>query len=69
MTPDDVRARVAEIAKIAGDDERAHSKEDELHVAVLREIAYNVRLTGDEAGVLAAEALRTTEIEFERWCA
>lgn len=67
MTRDDVRARVAEIAKIAGDDETAHSMEDELHAAVLREIAYNVQLTGDEAGVLAAEALRTLDIEFERW--
>ncbi len=71
MTAEYVKQKVAEIAALRGDDERAHSREDALFVEVLREIA-----KGEIAGFpdkaepweLAQEALRTLDIEFSRWC-
>lgn len=66
MTVHEVRERVAEIAAIARDDERAHVMEDELHQAVLRAIADG---TAEDPQALAAEAIRTAEIEFSRWYA
>jgi hypothetical protein len=62
MTPEDVRARVAAIERMKGDDEAAHIEEDELHQDVLRCLAAR----GEP---LAIEALKTREIDFERWCA
>ncbi len=49
----------------AGDDEAAHSLEDEIHRKVLAHIAEN---DGDHRG-LAASALATKDIDFGRWCA
>ncbi len=57
---------VARIRKMAGDDEGAHSEEDEMRQAVLEAIATGD--TDDPAG-LAAEALRSGELNFSRWCA
>ena len=68
MTREDVARDVARIAALAGDAERQHSFEDALHVEVLRAIAAG-NLTAEQARELAAEALRTTELGFERWCA
>ncbi|MBG9915251.1 hypothetical protein ABD67_10070 [Bacillus sonorensis] len=65
MTVDDVREFVEEIRLSADDDEVAHSMEDELYVAVLQAIVNGA----DNPGKLAAEALRTKNIEFSRWCA
>ena len=65
LTVDDVRRRVEEIRAIAGDDEAAHSDEDSLHELVLRAIADGA----PNAAELAAEALKTGEIKFARWCA
>ena len=66
MTIDQVRAGVEAIRAVAADDEAAHAREDELHQDVLRCIA-----TGeiDDAKACAAEALKTCDIEFARWCA
>lgn len=61
----DVLDEVERIKEIAGDDEMAHSAEDELHQDVLKFIA----LGQDENGKLAQAALKTKEIEFSRWCA
>lgn len=66
MTLDDVRKRVAEIDAMSGDDEAAHAAEDQLHEDVLRYIA---RANGAAIGRLAAEALKTRDIDFMRWCA
>lgn len=60
----DVRARVADIARMAGDDEAAHSAEDTLWGEVLRAIADGN--TDDPQGI-AKEALRTADISFARW--
>jgi len=65
VTVDDVREFVEEIRLSAGDDEVAHSMEDELYVAVLQAIANGA----DSPEKLAAEALKTKDIEFSRWCA
>ncbi len=69
MTIEEAIERVAEIRRIAGDDESAHSMEDELRRAVLDTIANGPRLTHDEIRELAKVALSTGAIDFERWCA
>lgn len=66
MTVEEVEARVAKIAAMAGDDEAAHCEEDELHKDVLRFIAEGCL---GQVSALAIAALRTEEIEFARWCA
>jgi len=65
MTVDDVREFVEDIRHAADDDEVAHSMEDELYVAILKAIANGA----DNPEKLAAEALKTKDIEFSRWCA
>ncbi len=65
MTPSMVRDRVEQIRLKAGDDEAAHSMEDSLRDDVLKAIAYGA----PEPESLAYEALKTSEIEFARWCA
>jgi hypothetical protein len=65
MTTEQVLLRVKLIQQSAGDDEYAHSMEDDLRRDVLQAIADgapNVR-------ELAAAALKTDEINFARWCA
>ena len=66
MTVEDVEREVERIRAMAGDDEVAHSTEDDLWENVLRLIA--AKETDDPAG-LAAAALQTKTIEFARWCA
>lgn len=69
-----IRARVAAIRESARDCEVAHSMEDSLHRDVLAEIA-GMGATGGVGYKLtdpwnfAAEALKSTEIEFPRHCA
>lgn len=63
MTVDDVQERVEVIRQIALDDETAHGMEDELYIDVLGAIANGA----DNPEKLAAEALKTLEIEFSRW--
>ncbi len=65
MKVSQVLARIEAIKSLAGDCEAAHSEEDKLHVDVLREIAKG----GMFAEELAKAALRTLDIEFERWYA
>ena len=61
----EVAARVEAIAGMVGDDEVAHSAEDELWHDVLMAIANG----DDEPQKLAAEALHTRDFDFHRWCA
>ncbi|WPO70209.1 hypothetical protein [Streptomyces sp. KN37] len=61
-----VEDRVKEIANVAADDERAHGLEDDLHCDVLEVIAETSR--DPHARALAAAAIKTAKIEFERWC-
>ncbi len=62
----DIEARLELIGKIAGDDEAAHAREDELHQQVLTLIAEGKCPDPLRWSELA---LKTQEIEFERWCA
>ncbi len=65
MDVDEVRERVAEIAKKAGDPEVAHIAEDTLWLAVLQNIAES----DCEHAELAREAIKTDDLEFSRWYA
>jgi hypothetical protein len=62
-----IRDRIAQIEKVKDDFERAHSEEDSLHQDVLRAISRG----RDPAKMrqLAREALKSTEIDFFRFCA
>ena len=62
MTLQEAQFRVEEIRKISGDDERAHSKQDDLRRDFIMHLAQN----GNE---IAAEILKTETIDFNRWCA
>lgn len=67
MTPEQVREQVDTIAQAAavGDDEAAHSTEDDLYLDVLQHIADGAT----DAAELAREALKTRPLPFRRWCA
>jgi len=65
MTLDEVIDRVNQISRLAGDPEAAHSKEDDLYEDVLKHVAW----ANHECSALAAAALKTKDIDFERWCA
>ena len=66
VTPTWVERQVAIIATIAGDDEAAHSAEDDLRTCVLEAISEGVATDPEECARLA---LTTADIKFERWCA
>lgn len=66
MTAEIVRRRVQDIRECAGDDEAAHSMEDQLHQDVLQSIA---DFECDSPYVCAKLALETKAIDFARWCA
>jgi len=65
MTVEEVRIIIEAIKAHAGDDEVQHSGEDALHQEVLEAIASGA----PNAVELAAEALKTRDISFARWCA
>lgn len=65
MNVEEVRAAVEAIRDTQRDDEMAHVAEDDLHVSVLAAIADGA----PDAALLAAEALKTAQISFARWCA
>ncbi len=65
LTPVEVKERVDKIAAIKHDDEESHLAEDALHRDVLKAIAEGCPNPAE----LAAEALKTVELKFERWCA
>lgn len=66
MTPENIEKRVAEIAELIGDPERAHTEEDSLHQAVLLVIASG---TCDDPVECARAAVKTLDLDFPRWCA
>lgn len=63
----EVQKRLAYIERISDDDEAAHTEEDRLWLGVLTAIANHE--TTDDPAELAAEAIKTNDIEFARWCA
>ena len=66
MTVDQVKAHVAKIAAMAGDDEAAHGEEDRMREEVLQAIADG---TCEDPKACAAEALKSSDLNFARWCA
>ncbi|MFJ9558320.1 hypothetical protein ACIRPH_31320 [Nocardiopsis sp. NPDC101807] len=65
MTPQDVASRVNYVNNLRGDDEVAHSAEDDLYADVLQAIADGA----DSPAELARVALGTKSINFNRRCA
>jgi hypothetical protein len=66
MTVKDVQKQIHMIAvTLNGDDEQQHSYEDALHKDVLREVAAGA----ENSQELAIEALKTVDLNFDRWCA
>jgi hypothetical protein len=59
-------SEVDAIRTISGDNEAAHTREDDLHKAVLKAIAEG---NCDDAAGCAAAVLKTLDIDFARWCA
>ena len=68
MTSEEVAKLVAEVEEAVkdGDDEVAHSREDDLHKAVLIAISNGMC---DDPAACAAAAVKTVEMCFARWCA
>lgn len=71
MNAEEARERVEAIRAAAGDDEGAHSMEDELYRDFIAAIAQTVTDRGrpSAAAEVAQIVLMTQEIEFARWCA
>ena len=65
MTLDELKAKIRLIRKRSCDDACAHGMEDNLREEVLKEIANGAK-NGQE---LAIEVLKTSDIDFCRWCA
>ena len=65
MTPKDVRARVATIKAAMRDSETAHFLEDQLWEDALQSIAKGTEFPAS----LAQEALKTRQLNYERWYA
>ena len=65
QTAIDIEAALGFIESVKGDDEAAHSYEDELWERVLVLISEG----HPNAQRMAAQALRTKQIKFARWCA
>ena len=63
-----IKNSLKELKSMKGDDEKAHSFEDDLRTAVLKDIASG-KYSKEECVVFAKEVLKTSKIEFERWCA
>lgn len=66
MTVEEIERRVEAIRDSAGDDEVAHGMEDRLRHDVLEAIANR---KCDDPAECAGAVLRTTDIDFQRWCA
>lgn len=64
----EVKSDLRRIRAAAGDPEAAHGMEDALHQRVLEAIAKGL-IRGENARAIAAEALKSEDIPFERWCA
>lgn len=62
---EEVEIKVIEIAAKQLDSEAAHSMEDDLWRMVLTQIAVG----HPDPSSLAKAALKTTELDFARWCA
>lgn len=66
MTPRFILGYLQFIKQISGDDERAHSMEDNIHRAVLKAISLG---KCQDIAKCCKEVLKSEEISFSRWCA
>lgn len=66
MTLDEIKNAIELIVQIKGDDERAHSEEDELRAGFIQHVAANGPA---DLAAMTREVLKTDEIDFARWCA
>lgn len=64
----EIREKINNLKKIAGDPEAAHIEEDNIWHIVLRHVA-DGHQTRHGAAELAKMALETDEIKFDRWYA
>lgn len=60
MTEDELKKRVDQIIARGGDDEAAHSMEDDLHLYLINTFCPDR---------VQAEIRRLSHADFERWCA
>jgi len=65
VTLGEVRQEVERIRACAGDDEAAHSYEDDLRHKFIEYVASQ----GGQLAEMAKLVLSTTDIDFARWCA
>ena len=66
MNIDDVKAGVAQIRAVSADCERAHGMEDGLRDRFIRHVAATA---SPELARMAKEVLKSSDINFSRWCA
>jgi hypothetical protein len=66
MDLEECKSRVANIRKIAGDDEAAHCSEDGLYFDFIKYVAESA---DEELAAMAKEILKTEDIDFARWYA
>lgn len=60
MKEEELRQKVDNIISVSGDDEMAHSQEDELHLEIIKEFCPDW---------VVKEVKRLSDTEFARWCA
>jgi len=63
MTREDILGRIEQIKSRSGDDEVAHSMEDQL----MRDVLYAIRDGAQDAMGLAAAACEVSKLTFRRW--
>jgi hypothetical protein len=63
-----VKLEVEKVYRQERDNETAHQTEDALYEEVLRWIASG-EISGEDAALCAKEALKTVDVNFERWFA
>ena len=61
-----IEQKVSKIDRMRGDDEMAHTEEDELYAEFIELVA---KSGPQELAAMAAAVLKTREIRFSRWCA
>lgn len=66
MDLDYVKAMVAKIEAMKGDDEAAHSADDGLRAEFIALVA---EVGSPELAAMAREVLKTDDMDFHKWCA
>lgn len=70
MTVNQIHRKVKAILAVVGDDEMAHSMEDQLHLEFITYIAsLDGSLSAKALSEKAKAVLKTSNMPFARWCA